>query len=995
MTASLGQAHAGHEAHSARRGGCRSQVTATVVTCPDMLTGISSQRCRRARTAAFRAAVLVLALAGGAHAAPPWPSYTVTNFADEFSGTALNTNVWGIYDGRTNLTVSGGQLHLNTVALGTNWTSEGNWHCGGIRTRTFQQKFGYFETSLRIGDADGLNNAFWLNTPSDAINEHDHLEIDITEAHFHGHHHMTVHDWQPTHTSSGTTLNTNLYPGFHTVGLEWATDGTLRWYLNGAVVRTLSASALNAYDTMLPLEVLFSTKAITFAGTLSSNLLGTHMDVDHVRAWQKPGWTGATNGNWGTATNWGPDGVPGAGDAAIFNGATTNRMISLATDKEVKELYFCRTNCPPFTFAAGNSLLLGALTGGTGWGGVNVNIDVTNRQIIDTAIVAQNPLVFACYSTAPGVSLDLNGSLTSASSNQTLRFAGAGRVNVAGTISSQFGSVFRYNPGALWLQASNAFTGVARVENGTVIVTTNGALGRTGGSAYTGVSNGASLVLASNVNYTLAESVHLAGGGESGRQGALDVLDGTDVTFAGPITLDDSATVGSGAAFGSLTLDGTVNTSTNAHTLTLRGNGVTILNGPITGAGDVIKTGSGTVVFNATNTYAGSTTVTQGTLIGSAAAFPGDIDNNGTVIFDQAADAICSNVLSGSGSVVKRGAGDLTLAGVCPFAGVMTVSNGAVRLAANERITGSGALIIDGGTFDLNGFTETLGDVTLMNGTITNTGGSSAQYLAGTSFTLLNGHVSARLGGTGALLKTSGGTVTLSGANTFLGGTTISNGTLLLTGSLNSSVTVAGGTFGGTGSVNSDLTITGGVLSPGVLTVRSNFTLGAGGTLLVGIEGGGHDRVGLTNASSMIVLAGGLVVNATTGLATGATFVVVSNAGGAAVSGTFAGKPEGFTFAADGYWWRVSYVGGSGNDVTLTIVPPPIQPLVASASLSNTLVSFSITGDTNLVYQVQTSTNLTDWTTLQTTNVTTPAFGWSDTNTGSFLNRFYRVLLGP
>ena len=135
--------------------------------------------------------------------------------------------------------------------------------------------------------------------------------------------------------------------------------------------------------------------------------------------------------------------------------------------------------------------------------------------------------------------------------------------------------------------------------------------------------------------------------------------------------------------------------------------------------------------------------------------------------------------------------------------------------------------------------------------------------------------------------------------------------------------------------------------------------------------------------------------HAATGLTAGATFVIVSNAGSAAVSGTFAGRPEGFAFPADGYWWRVNYTGGNGNDVTLTIVPPPAQPLVASASISSALVQFSITGDSNLAFQVQSSTNLADWTTLHTTNVATPAFGWSDTNTGSFLRRFYRVLLGP
>jgi autotransporter-associated beta strand protein len=936
-------------------------------------------------------------------AAPPWPSYTITNFAEEFGGTTLNTNAWGIYDDRTNVTVSGGQLHLNTVALGTNWSAETNWDAGGVRTLKFQQKFGYFETSMQIGSADGLNNAFWLNTPGGYNNENDHLEIDISEAHFHGHHHMNVHDWKPVHQSTSATLNTNLYPGFHTVGLEWATDGTLRWYLDGAVVRTLSTSWLNAYNTMLPLEILFSTKAITFAGTLSSNLAGTHMDVDYVRAWQKPGWLGASNGNWGTTSNWGADGVPGAGDAAIFNGASSSRTISLAADKSVKEIYFCRTNCSAYTFAAGNNLLLGDLASGTGWGGVNVNSEVTNRQVINTAIIAQNPLVFACYSTAAGVSLDLNGSLTSAISNQPVYFAGAGRVNVAGAISSQIDDLLRFNPGELWLLASNAFTGLARVQNGALIVTINGALGATGGSAYTVVSNGASLGFASNVNYTLNESLHLAGSGESGRLGSLDLLDATSVTFAGPITLDTNATIASGAVGGTLTLQGAINTTTNANTLTLRGSGVTVLNGPVNGDGNVTKSGAGTAVFNAANTYTGNTTVSQGALVGNAATFPGDISNSGTVVLDQATDATWTNVISGSGAIVKLGAGNLTLASSNTYSGATTVSNGTLGIAANERINGSSDLVINGGTFDLNGFTETLGDVTLLNGTITNTGGSSAQYLAGASYTMQSGHVSARLGGTGTLVKAGNGTVTMSGANTFLGGSTVSNGTFVLAGSLNSFVTVAGGTFGGTGTVNSDVTVNSGLLapglSPGVLTVKSNFALGATGTLQVEINGttpgSGYDQVKLTSASSVITLAGNLAIVATNGLAINSTFVILTNSGSAAVTGTFAGKPPGFTFFTSGYWWRVSYAGGSGNDVTLTIVPPPATPLVTPALLSLGFAQLTVTGDSNLAYQLQASTNLSNWTTLLTTNAPPLPFSWIDTNAGSFLKRFYRVLLGP
>ncbi|MCY7418998.1 MAG: hypothetical protein LH650_10970, partial [Chloroflexi bacterium] len=45
---------------------------------------------------------------------------------------------------------------------------------------------------------------------------------------------------------------------------------------------------------------------------------------------------------------------------------------------------------------------------------------------------------------------------------------------------------------------------------------------------------------------------------------------------------------------------------------------------------------------------------------------------------------------------------------------------------------------------------------------------------------------------------------------------------------------------------------------------------------------------------------------------------LIDNAGPAAVSGTFAAKPQDSAFTASGYSWSISYTGGTGNDVTLT-----------------------------------------------------------------------------
>ncbi|MCI0360105.1 MAG: Ig-like domain-containing protein, partial [Planctomycetaceae bacterium] len=58
----------------------------------------------------------------------------------------------------------------------------------------------------------------------------------------------------------------------------------------------------------------------------------------------------------------------------------------------------------------------------------------------------------------------------------------------------------------------------------------------------------------------------------------------------------------------------------------------------------------------------------------------------------------------------------------------------------------------------------------------------------------------------------------------------------------------------------------------------------------------------------------------------GDTFMIVANDGSDAVVGTFTGLPEGATFVASGGLFRISYVGGTGNDIVLTVVTPPNTP---------------------------------------------------------------------
>src|SRR6185437_14094588 len=70
-------------------------------------------------------------------------------------------------------------------------------------------------------------------------------------------------------------------------------------------------------------------------------------------------------------------------------------------------------------------------------------------------------------------------------------------------------------------------------------------------------------------------------------------------------------------------------------------------------------------------------------------------------------------------------------------------------------------------------------------------------------------------------------------------------------------------------------------------------------------------------------------------------------------------------------------------------------PVMSSTSLSNGTFGFQINGNGGMNYLIQSSTNLLDWNTIDTTNPLSLPFQWTDTNSATDGLRFYRVLLGP
>ena len=98
------------------------------------------------------------------------------------------------------------------------------------------------------------------------------------------------------------------------------------------------------------------------------------------------------------------------------------------------------------------------------------------------------------------------------------------------------------------------------------------------------------------------------------------------------------------------------------------------------------------------------------------------------------------------------------------------------------------------------------------------------------------------------------------------------------------------------------------------------------------------------------------------------------------------------------YWVVITNSAGAiTSSVALLTVSSgvPVPPQVASVVFNSGVFSFSVNGSAGQSYLVQASTNLTDWSTLFTTNPATLPFTWNDAGTSNFINRFYRIQLGP
>ncbi len=248
------------------------------------------------------------------------------------------------------------------------------------------------------------------------------------------------------------------------------------------------------------------------------------------------------------------------------------------------------------------------------------------------------------------------------------------------------------------------------------------------------------------------------------------------------------------------------------------GSGTDTINSSLSGTVGLTKTGSGTLKLTGTNTYTGVTTLTAGTLSVSTIGNGGVAGNLGmassaatNLVFDGGAlqytgatastdraftigaaktatiqvDGAANLTISGSnttattGALTKTGTGTLTLSGANAYTGGTTISGGVLNLATgSNRLATTGAITITSGTLDLGGNSqETSGNVSILSGVVQN----GTLRKSGGNFDVYAGTISANLAdgaGTAGLVKTGSAGASLTGVNTYTGGTNVGAGIL-------------------------------------------------------------------------------------------------------------------------------------------------------------------------------------------------------------------------
>lgn len=376
--------------------------------------------------------------------------------------------------------------------------------------------------------------------------------------------------------------------------------------------------------------------------------------------------------------------------------------------------------------------------------------------------------------------------------------------NVGGTSTLTNFNLSKVGAGTLILSSSNSYAQNTVIKEGTLQIGTNGAAGSIRQSTNISISNGAFFAI--NRSNSIVQGTDFTANAINGAGGLIKMGAGTLTltapnTYSGPTRVDAGKlllsnslaiqhsafdTAGSGTlalASGTtaLTLGGLIGSgnfapenysSVNALTLdTSAGLGHTYSGALSNGATGMTltKNGAGTQTLSASNSYSGGTTLNSGTLnLGHSAA-------------------LGSGILAvGGSSTLQAGTDVLNLANNATLnSGTLAIDLQTPRLSFSGVINGSGALSKTGaGTLILSGTNSYSGGTLVSAGTLSGTTDGLQGNITNNAAVIFNqsssGTYGGLLSGTGSLLKSGSGTLSLTAANTHRGTTRVENGKMVL-----------------------------------------------------------------------------------------------------------------------------------------------------------------------------------------------------------------------
>ncbi|HSX04543.1 MAG TPA: autotransporter-associated beta strand repeat-containing protein, partial [Rhabdochlamydiaceae bacterium] len=444
----------------------------------------------------------------------------------------------------------------------------------------------------------------------------------------------------------------------------------------------------------------------------------------------------------------------------------------------------------------------------------------------------------------------------------------------------------------IFLNGTGIASAGALIATGTV--SGNVTMGWTGTSepaADVSVSNGGTLTFTGSVSG--ANNIEKIGAGTL----QLFPASGSN-TFTGNFTVTAGVLEGNTSGFS----PSSSATITNNATVQFTQNTPGTYPGAISGSGNLIKQGTSTLTLSGANTYAGGTSINAGIISLTGSLNPagtvnltamgtqfnidaatgsktiGDfmgvststcnLGSNNLTVGTSTSSVTFSGAISGAGGLTKQGTGTFILAGTNTYAGGTTINAGTVSLTGSLNSAGAVSLAGAGTAFNINGslMNQTIGDFSGVSTSTCNLGSNSLTVGTSTPSVTFSGAIS----GTGGLIKQGTGTLIVTGANSYGGGTTITTGVLQgtttgLQGNITNNATLAfnqsttgtyAGAITGAGGLTIDSSGSGVVIFSGVSsgftgTTTINSLSANNPTLQMGIANA------LPNSTSMTINSGG------------------------------------------------------------------------------------------------------------------------------------------